>query len=145
MMKCAGYAGLCGKPAPEYVNADKRRFWYITHEASGKFTSFLYARVMTRSHPYRVQTVHMRSSYGKDSRAAAARCRDEAIMYLTAGRCLEGNLSGMPCENWRVAMHTKPINEFKKLILDYNAAEDVYLARDDYLAAWNNRAVHGED
>ena len=145
MTRCAGHAGACGGAAPEYKDAARRRSRWITHEQSGNFTSFLFARVMTRSAPRRVQKVHMRTSHGQDSREAAAQCRDAAIKYLTGGRCLEGNLSGMPCENWRVVKHTKPVNDFHELILDYNAAEDVYLAYDDYLARWNNRKVHGED
>ena len=64
---------------------------------------------------------------------------------LNGRRCLEKNLSGMPCENWTVAKQTKPVVEFRNLLLDYNAAEDIYLAPDDYLGRWNNRKVHGED
>ena len=144
MIQCDGHAGNRGGSAFE-ISADQRSFRFITHEKSGKFTSFLYARVMTRCAPDRVQTVHMRTSFAMDTRMAAAHCRDAAIMHLTDGRCLEKNLSGMPCENWRMAEHTKPVCEFHALILDYDAAEDVYLARDDYLAIWNDRKVHGED
>ena len=134
MIHCHGHAGKRGRLAYERLNEDRKRYQFVTHEKIGKFVSFLYARVTTERSRERVQTVHMRTSYAQDTPEQAAQCRDAAIMYLTAGRCLNKNLSGMPCENWSSAKHTKPVCKFHELILDYNAAEDIYLAHDDYLA-----------
>ena len=88
---------------------------------------------MTPSAAHQVETLPLRASMSFDKPEEAASSRDASIMFLTAGRCRQINLSGLPCPDWEVAKRTKAVQDFKKEVIDYNAAENVFLVRDGYL------------
>lgn len=63
----------------------------------------------------------------------AATCRDASLMYLTNGECHQKNLSGFPRINWKCSKFPKAVESFKQEVISYNAAENIFLARDGYL------------
>ena len=145
MTKCVCVAGTCGGPRPSDIRAARKKFHGISHEErTGKFTSFLYARVTTQGAPEKVQVLSMRTSVAVTTYEEAVRRRDAAIMYLTDGRCRESTLSGMSRVDWGPATQTAAIIKFKTQVKDYNAAQDTFFAHDDFLVNMK-RKPHGKD
>ena len=102
-------------------------------KATGRYAAFFNAKAMTPSAPHRVATMQLRASMSFDKPEEAASSRDASIMFLTAGRCRHKKLFGLPCPDWEVAKRTKAVQDFRKEVIDYNAAENVFLVREGYL------------
>ena len=130
-------------PSAEDIRAARRIQGVAFEKRVGRFVTSAYVRVVTASVPDMVGRLSVRMCNGTTDYRYGARRRDAALLFLTDGLCRQEHLSGLQTRGWKDVQHHNAVMNFKKEIIDYNAAENIFLAREGYLE-WLGRKIADE-